>query len=152
LCILVTAAAATLLTVPGFPWLVILAVMPAIFVRHSVPDVYLGGVLVVWVLGTDGHPPPTWRVCALALALYYLHTTAALSAVAPIDANITASTFRSWLARLGVVTMITVALSAMVAALQTVAAGDHREVVATYAGLVVLLGVAAYLARVGRRR
>jgi hypothetical protein len=150
--ILVSAAVATLLAVPRFPWLVVLAVVPAILVRRTVPDVYLGAILFAWILSTHSHGTPAdWRVCVLALALYYLHAAAALSAVMPIDATIAAGTFRPWLARIGTVTVVTVALAAMVAALQAVATGERPVVAATYAGLLVLIGIVVFLVRLGGR-
>ncbi|HEY2791463.1 MAG TPA: hypothetical protein VGJ28_03855 [Micromonosporaceae bacterium] len=150
--ILASAAVATLLSAPRIPWLVALAVIPAVFVRFTVPDCYLAGSLIAWILTNYGDPPPAiWRVCVLALMLYYLHAASALSAVMPMDANFSADTLWPWLARIGVVTAITVALSAMVAGLQHVATGDRPVVAATYAGMVALVALAVFLVRLARR-
>jgi hypothetical protein len=151
--LLLSAAGAMLLVAPHIPLLLVLAVFPALFPRQPAPDIYLGGLLFGWLLSTHADTVPAmWRVCALALMLYYLHATAAMSAVMPIDADVPLGTLRRWLLRIVLVTALTVGLSAMVASVQTLAAGGHPLAAATYVALALLVGLSAFLVHLVRRR
>lgn len=159
LCVWLAGAAATLLAWPaellfGGPGLFLLAVaaLPALAPRTAVVTVAVLVPVVGWLAATTAYGEwiSLWRLVALAVALYLLHSTAALAAQLPYDAIVSPAVLLRWLARAGLV----VAGTALVAVYALVAADLLRGrafVAATLVGLAAAVGVAALLSRLTRR-
>ncbi|HEY1487154.1 MAG TPA: hypothetical protein VGF84_13690 [Micromonosporaceae bacterium] len=154
LAVLLSAVAAMLLADPRHPTLTIVAVLPAIFLRGVMPDLFMAFVVVVWLVTThaDAGLVTTWRLSALALVLYYVHFGATIGAVLPFDAVVAPGTFRPLLVRAGLVSAVTVVIAILVSALAAVSGSGDIATAGTYVGLVLLVEVAAYLVYLGKRR
>jgi hypothetical protein len=141
---------------PGLPLVVLVAVLAA-FPRTWAPAGLMAVIAVLWLVETEVHPSYLTlpRLCAVALALYYLHLASALAAALPDDARIDRRIFRPVVRRAGIVTGLTLALAALVAAMElllgTVAVGWGIRVVELVCGFAIVIGAAILLTYLGRR-
>jgi hypothetical protein len=136
-------------------WLPILALFPALFPRSMAATAFIVVTSLLWVTNTAADPGrlTTWRLCALAIALYLVHVGAALSAVLPYDAVYTAGIFRPWLVRAGAVGALTVAVGFMInVALPRLVSTGQLYIAATIGGIVLMVTTAIFIAYLGYRR
>jgi hypothetical protein len=106
-----------------------------------------------WLLSTTAYLAPVsyWRLVALAALLYLLHSLAALAAVLPYDAVVSAGVFGRWFRQAGLVVLLTAALG-LFAVVVPAHLGGARYLAASLIGLVLIGALAGYLALLARRR
>jgi hypothetical protein len=131
----------------------ILAFLPVIAPRSRVVAITIITAVLGWLTATTayGESLAYWRLVLLAASLYAVHTLAALAAVLPYDAVVSGSVLTRWLLRAGLVVALTV-IVAMFTLLVPAYLGGHRYLLASLAGLVLMTGLAGYLAALVRRR
>jgi hypothetical protein len=140
-----------------FAWpvliLVVVAAAPAVAPRTRLVTVAILTAVAGWLAATTayGESVAYWRLVLLAASLYAVHALAALAAVLPYDAAVDPVVVAGWLARAGVVVLLTVVV-AMFTLLVPAYLGTHRYLVASLVGLAVMIGLAGYLAALVRRR
>jgi hypothetical protein len=150
--------AVVLLAYPHIPWWLMLAAALAAFPRTLAPTTLMVGAAVLWLIETDLHPDSltTARLCGLALALYYLHVSTSLAAVLPSDAHVPSGLLVPWLGRIGVVSVLTVAVAFLVASIESVAGGHSIGtgvwIAELAVGLPLAVGGGLVLIYLGRRR
>jgi hypothetical protein len=131
----------------------ILAVLPVIAPRSRIVAITIMTAVLGWLAATSayGESLSYWRLVLLAASLYGVHTLAALAAVLPYDAIVSGSVLTQWLLRAGLVVALTLGV-AMFTLLVPAHLGGHRYLLASLAGLVLMAGLAGYLAALVRRR
>jgi hypothetical protein len=131
----------------------VLAFLPVIAPRSRAVTITIITAVVGWLAATTayGESLAYWRLVALAASLYGVHTLAALAAVLPYDAIVSGSVLTRWMLRAGLVVALTVVV-AMFTLLVPAYLGGHRYLLASLAGLVLMTGLAGYLAALVRRR
>jgi hypothetical protein len=131
----------------------VLAVVPVIAPRSRLVTITITTAVAGWLAATTayGESVAYWRVVLLAASLYGVHTLAALAAVLPYDAIVSSSVLTRWLLRAGLVVALTVVV-AMFTLLIPAYLGTQRYLLASLAGLVLMTGLAGYLAALVRRR
>jgi hypothetical protein len=137
---------------PAFLVILVLAAAPALAPRGRLTTAVILLAVIGWEIGVFAYnqSPQFLRVVILAAALYLQHNLAALAAVLPYDAVIAPGVLFRWLARAGLVLLLTagLALFAVVAPLYL----SGRYLAASLAGLALMGLIVGYLARlVGRR-
>jgi hypothetical protein len=88
--------------------LLVIGLLPALLPRTRMVSLMLFTAVVGWLATTAAFEEPiaTWRLVALAGALYLVHTSAALAAVLPYDTVTSPGVLAGWLLRaLGVVAL-----------------------------------------------
>jgi hypothetical protein len=133
--------------------LVAVAAVAAIAPRTRMVSSAILIAVLGWLAATTayGESLSYWRLVLLAGALYLQHSLAALAAVLPYDAVVSAGVLTGWLARAGVVLILTAGV-ALFALLVPVYLGDHRYLLASLLGLALVIAVAGYLGTLARRR
>lgn len=131
----------------------IVALLPVIAPRSRLVTITILTAVVGWLAATTawGEPLSSWRLVLLAASLYGVHTLAALAAVLPFDAIVSSTVLARWLLRAGLVVALTVVV-AMFTLLVPEYLGDRRYLLASLAGLALMVGLAGYLAALLRRR
>ncbi|MGD8150353.1 hypothetical protein [Ornithinimicrobium sp. Y1694] len=135
----------------GNPWAwgggIFIGVLAVIQPHTIAPGLFLGFGVASWWATVDG--PWHWALLPAALGLVLLHTCAALCASVPAQAPIPESVLRRWLARLGLVSAVTVLVWGVAGALSTRTGGEGAEALGAWpgiAGLAVLAtGLVVYL-------
>ena len=139
----------------GWPVLILLVVAgaPAVAPRTRLVTAAILTAVIGWLAATTAYAESVayWRLVLLAASLYGVHVLAALAAVLPYDAAVLPVVFAGWLARAGLVVLLTVVV-ALFTLLVPAYLGSHRYLVASLVGLVVMIGLAGYLATLVRRR
>lgn len=135
----------------GLVIVVALPLFPALLPRGAMPTLVILVTAVGWLVSTTYYAEPLTyaRLVVTAGALYLVHTLAALAAVLPYDAVVSAGVLGGWLLRAGLVLALTAGLALFVAAVPARLAGGY--LLASLAGLALLLGLAGYLAFLVRR-
>ena len=139
----------------GWPVLLLLVVagLPVIAPRTRLVTSAILVAVLGWLTATTayGEAVAYWRLVLLAAALYAVHVLASLAAVLPYDAAVAPVVLAGWLARAGVVVLLTVVV-ALFTLLVPAYLGSHRYLLASLVGLAVMIGLAGYLAALVRRR
>jgi hypothetical protein len=132
--------------------LLVLAALPVVAPRSRLVFVTIKAPMIGWLIATTayGEPLVYWRLVLLAAAGYAVHTLAALAAVLPYDTVVSAGVLAGWLLRAGLVMALTVVV-ALFTLLVPAYLGTSRYLVASLAGLVLMVGLAGYLAALVRR-
>jgi hypothetical protein len=143
---------------PGMPpgayaVLVAVGLVTALAPRTLMPTAVILVSAVGWLISGSDYSAPGgfFRLWALAVLLYTVHSAAAMAAVLPYDALVTAGTFQPWLRRAGLVAALTGLVAFAIAELPGLI-GGHRQVLASIIGLCVTLAIAGYLTMLGRRQ
>jgi hypothetical protein len=154
-----SAALALLLAVPldvdasgmGLAFLAF-ALVPALWPRGSFPQTVILLAAAAWLATTLSRDTPISypRLVALAGLLYLTHTLAALAAVLPYDAVVTRGVVRRWLLR-AVPVLVLTAITGFLATVIPPWLGQGRYLLASLAGLAVMVGLAVYLTALIRR-
>jgi hypothetical protein len=137
----------------GATFVLVLALLPVLLPRGVMPTLVIVLAALGWLAGTTVYAQPVTylRLVAVAGALYLLHTLAALAAVLPYDAVVSAGVLGRWLLRAALVVVLTAVLGlAAVAVPGLLGAGGY--LLASLAGLGLLVGLVGYLASLVRRR
>lgn len=136
----------------GLAVVVAVALLPALLPRGAMPTLVIVLTAAGWLAGTIFYAEPLTyaRLMLVAGALYLVHTLAALAAVLPYDAVVSAGVLGHWLLRAGLVVVLTAGLALFVAAVPGRLAGGY--LLASLTGLALLLGLAGYVAFLVRRR
>jgi hypothetical protein len=92
-----------------------------------------------------------WRPLVAAALIYIVHAGAAFAAALPFNAVATRGLFGPFVLRVAAVIAVTVVLGLGVLAVPNLV-GSHRLVSAAVAGMIAMVGVAAYVAYLGSRR
>jgi hypothetical protein len=131
----------------------VVAALPVISPRGRLVSLTILCGVAGWLTATTawGEPLSPWRLVLLAASLYGVHTLAALAAVLPYDAIVSATVLTRWLLRAGLVVGLTVVV-AMFTLLVPEYLGHGRYLLASLAGLALMIGLAGYLAALVRRR
>jgi hypothetical protein len=131
----------------------LLAALPTVLPRTRVVSGFLLVAVIGWLVATTayGEPVAYWRLVILAGALYGVHILAALAAVLPLDAVVSADVLAQWLLRAGVVVGLTV-IVALFTLVVPAYLGSQRYLLASLLGLAAMIGLAGYLATLVRRR
>jgi hypothetical protein len=133
--------------------LLLLAALPAAWPRTAAVTVFWVVTAIGWILATTlyGGTATLTRLVGLALALYVVHSAAALAAVLPYDAVVESVVLARWLLRSG--TIAAVGIGGAVAGMFAVADLSTRTfLAATLAGLVPVVALVWLLAVQFRRR
>jgi hypothetical protein len=132
---------------------VLVALLPALLPRGPLPTLAILTGAAGWLAATTVYDEPLTylRMIVVAAALYLLHTLAALAAVLPYDAIVSAGVLGRWALRAGLVIALTAAAGLFAVAVPA-QLGGGRYLIASVAGLGLLLGLAAYLTSLVRRR
>jgi hypothetical protein len=143
---------AEIVTGRGFLVLIAVAALPVLAPRSLVVTLVILVAVAGWLAATTafGEPLTYLRLVPLAAALYLVHTLSALAAVLPYDATVSPGVLTGWLARAGIVVLLTAALALFAVAIP-VYLGDARYLAASLVGLVMMAALAGYLARLVRR-
>lgn len=131
---------------------VVVATLPALGPRGRLPGAVIVLAVTGWLVATlrYGEAPTYLRLVVLATALYLHHNLAALAAVLPYDAVIAPGVLLRWVARTGVVVVLTAVLALFGSVAPLYLSG--RYLVASLVGLALMALTVGYLARlVGRR-
>jgi len=137
--------------------LVMAAALLAAYPRTWTPAALMVGLAVVWLVQTELHPVglTTVRLTGLALSLYYLHAGSAFAAVLPKDARSGPAVAWPMLRRVGVVTILTIAVALLVSALESLAGGTTSGtggwIGELAGGLALAVGGAFFLIHLARR-
>jgi hypothetical protein len=136
----------------GILAVVVLAVLAALLPRGFLPTLVILAAVAGWLFATARYDEPLTlaRLVVVAGALYLVHTLAALAAVLPYDAIVSAGVLGGWLLRAALVVGLTAAVALFVAAVPQRVGGHY--LVASLAGLAVLTGLTVFLASLLRRR
>ena len=140
-----------------FAWpvliLIVVAAAPVVAPRTRLVTVAILTAVAGWLAATTayGESIAYWRLVVLAASLYAVHVLAALAAVLPYDTAVDPVVVAGWLARAGVVVLLTVVV-ALFTLVVPAYLGTHRYLVASLVGLAVMIGLAGYLAALVRRR
>jgi hypothetical protein len=137
---------------PGAVVCLVLALLPAFGPRGRLPGLVILLAVTGWLVATlrYAETPAYLRLVLLATALYLHHNLAALAAVLPYDAVVAPGVLLRWLARSGVVVVLTAVLALFGSVAPLYLTG--RYLVASLVGLALMALTVAYLARlVGRR-
>ena len=126
--------------------LVIASGLAALLPRTMTITIVIFAAVIGWVLtgAVYGERVTVVRLVAEAGLLYLLHTSAALAAVVPYDAIVAPRVLLRWLLRALAVVGLT-AVFAVAAAVGAQAVGGRTYLVATVAGLAVVVGLATLL-------
>jgi hypothetical protein len=137
----------------GFPFIALLALLPALLPGTVLPTLVILAGAAGWLAATTvyGEPLTFVRLVVVANALYLLHTLAALAAVLPYDAIVSAGVLGRWGLRAALVVALTAGVALFAVAVPALLGGG-RYLVASLAGLGLVIGLAAYLASLVRRR
>jgi hypothetical protein len=133
--------------------LLALAALPAAWPRTAAVTVFWLVTATGWILSTTlyGTTATLTRLVGLAVALYAVHTGAALAAVLPYDAVVEAVVVARWLLRAG--TIAAVGVGGVVAGMYAVSDLSTRTyLAATLLGVVPVVGLVWLLANEYRRR
>jgi hypothetical protein len=151
--IFVAGVAALHIAHPATWWVSVLAIVPAMFPRSMWVTFFILLAVFWWVDSTaTDHRLTTWRLCALAIALYLVHVGCALSAVLPYDAVYTRGVFRPWLVRAGIVSVLTVGFATVAGAVPHAITTAQPLLPATIGGIVLMVATAIFIAYLGFRR
>jgi hypothetical protein len=137
--------------------LLVVAAALAAFPRTVAPTILMIGVAAVWLIdtGLQPHLLSPVRLGALALALYYLHAASALAAVLPGEGRTAPGAFRPLMVRAAVVTVLTVAVTLVVASMRSVTGsattGTGGWIAELAGGLVLAIGGGLFLIQLARR-
>ncbi len=131
----------------------VIAAVPVLAPRTRLVTLTIMTAVVGWLAATTayGEAAAYWRLVVLAASLYAVHTLAALAAVLPYDAIVSTTVLARWLLRAGLVVALTVVV-AMFTLLVPEYLGGRRYLLASLVGLVLMTGLAGYLAALLRRR
>jgi hypothetical protein len=133
--------------------LVVVAALPALAPRGSIPTLVIVGVLVAWVVVTaevvDGIQ--LWRLIGLSTTLYLGHTLAALAAVLPSDAVVAPEVLARWSARSAAVVLAAAVAGVLLVSIAGIG-DDNVLTAAAVGGLVVAVTLAAVLGWLVKRR
>jgi hypothetical protein len=137
-------------------WVVLalaVAFLPVVAPRSRVVTITIMTAVLGWLAATTayGESVAYWRLVLLAASLYGVHTLAALAGVLPYDSVVSGAVLTRWLIRAGLVVALTVVV-AMFTLLVPAYLGSHHYLLASLAGLVLMTGLAGYLAALVRRR
>jgi hypothetical protein len=137
----------------GLPVVAAFALLPALFPRGVLPTLVILAGAAGWLAATTVYDEPLTylRLVVVATALYLVHTLAALAAALPYDAVVSAGVLGRWALRAGLVVVLTAAV-ALFAVEVPLVLGAGRSLIASIAGLGLIIGLAAYLASLVRRR
>lgn len=137
----------------GLALVLLLPLLPALLPRGFLPTLVIMAGALGWLAATTVYAEPLTlaRLVIVADALYLLHTLAALAAVLPYDAIISAGVLGRWLMRAALVVVLTAGL-ALVLVVVAGQLGGARYLAASLVGLSVVIGLALYLASLARRR
>jgi hypothetical protein len=133
--------------------MVLLAALPAVWPRSAMVTVFWLVTVTGWILATTLYGSQTTlpRLIGLSVALYVVHSGAALAAVLPYDAVVDQAVVVRWAVRAAVVVVISVGLS--LAGLYMVSTWPARTyLAATLVGLVPVVVLVWLIAVVARRR
>lgn len=132
--------------------LLLLAALPAAWPRTAAVSVFWVLTVVGWILSTTfyGTTATLTRLVGLAIALYAVHTGAALAAVLPYDAVVESVVVARWLLRSGLIVVVGVG-GAVAGMFAVVDLSNRTYLAATLAGLVPAVGLVWYLALRYRR-
>jgi hypothetical protein len=132
--------------------LVLVALLPTFFPRGSAATIAITVIVAGYMLATSfgGMSITTWRVVALAGAIYVTHSAAAFAAVLPYDSVVSPGLFVPWIIRTAAVIVLTGLVGVLVAALPSLV-GTHRMVLASVGGFFAMLALALYLFYLWRR-
>jgi len=135
-----------------FVLLAVAAVYPAFAPRGRGPTLTIMAVVAGWIVDTTWYDAriSLWRVLAIATLMYAGHTLAALAAVLPYDSMVNVDVVTGWLARAGVVILISAVLTVLALGLTAELAGG-AFLLATLVGLAAAVGLTLLLARLLRR-
>ncbi|MDQ0367004.1 hypothetical protein [Catenuloplanes indicus] len=131
--------------------MIVLAILPALRPRGTMPVILALAVIALWLIGTAayGESVSIWRVLALGSLLYAGHGLAALAACLPFDGAIRSEAVTGWVIRLvAVVIGSAVVLVMALAAVGRLTLGSH--VAFAIGGLVAAITAAGLLARLSR--
>jgi hypothetical protein len=133
--------------------LLLAAAVPMLAPRTRLVSAFLSTGVLGWLVATTayGESVAYWRLVILAAALYGVHTLAALAAVLPMDAVVSADVLAQWLLRAGTVVGLTV-IVALFTLVVPAYLGGHRYLLASLLGLAAMIGLAGYLATLVRQR
>jgi hypothetical protein len=149
---LLTAYPAAVVTSRLVLGLVLLAAAPMIVPRGRSTTLVALVAVFGWLLATMGYEEPVtlFRLLGLTGLLYLTHSLAALGAMLPHDAVVAPEVLMRWVTR----ALLVVAVSAVPALIVVVVADGLRGayLLASLAGLVVAVTIAALLAYLQRRR
>jgi hypothetical protein len=133
--------------------IVMLALLPAVWPRSAAVTVYWLVTVAGWVASTMLYDSQVTlpRLVGLSVALYVVHSGAALAAVLPYDAVVDRVVILRWLMRGVLVIVVSVGLS--VAGLYVVSGWPAEYyLAATILGLLPVVGLTWLIAWVARRR
>lgn len=133
--------------------IVLLALLPALWPRSAAVTVYWLTTVAGWVAVTTLYDSQVTlaRLVGLSVALYVVHSGAALAAVLPYDAVVDRLVILRWLVRGALVIVVSVALS--VGGLYGVSGWPAEYyLAATIVGLLPVIGLVWLIAWVARRR
>jgi hypothetical protein len=131
--------------------LLVVAALPALAPRSLFVTVALLVAVLGWLASTGayGDAAASWRVIALAGALYVVHNSAALAAVLPYDTVVSPGVLAGWALRTAVVVVATAGFAvAVLTGVRLLAAGAYLY--ASIGGLVTAAAVAWLLAYLRR--
>lgn len=130
----------------------LVAAYPALAPRGRAVTFSILCVLAGWLFDTVWYDAriALWRVLAIASLTYLAHTLAALAAVLPTDATVSADVVVSWLGRALIVLLGSAVLTVIVLGVTARLAGG-AFLLATLAGLAAAVAATLLLARLLRR-
>ena len=130
----------------------ILALATGVFPRSPLPTMSALAIVAGYIGETTGGTSITvWRVSTVAGLIYIMHTSAAYASLLPYNAVLTRGVFVPYIMRTAAVIAVTVAVALFDADVTSVVTGK-RNVGFTIAGMIGLVGIAAYVAHLGSRR
>jgi hypothetical protein len=133
--------------------LLLVAAVPALAPRGSTTTLAIVAIVIAWVVTTAGAGEriALWRPLTLAGCLYLAHSLAALAAVLPTDAVVSADVLARWVARVAGVVLTASVLAVPMVSVSGIG-GAETLLTAGVVGLGVAVGAAALLAWMVRRR
>ncbi len=132
--------------------LLLVALGPMVAPRGRAATIAVLVTVAGWIADTTWYDAriALWRVLAIATLLYLGHTLAALAAVLPYDALVSPGVVAAWLARAGVVVLVSAVVTVLTLGLTAELAGG-AFLLATLVGLAAAVGATVLLARLLRR-
>jgi hypothetical protein len=142
-----------LLAGPPAMFIMIAALLPALWPRSLMVTAFWLVTALAWLATTTLYAGSATlpRLIGVTVALYLLHTGAALAAVLPYDAVVSATVVVRWVLRAGLTLVPSVGL-VVFGLFETVRLGTHTYLAATVVGLALTVCVAWLLASVAARR
>lgn len=133
--------------------LLLVAALPAVAPRGSTTTLAIVAIVVAWVVTTAGAGEriALWRLLTLAAFLYLAHGLAALAAVLPTDAVVSADVLARWVARTAAVVLTASVLGVLLVSVSGIG-GNDTLLTAGVVGLGIAVAAAALLAWMVRSR